>query len=300
LQELFGLLLTTDTKYQKLFLLVGPKRSGKGTIARVLKTLIGEENVCAPTLAAMSTNFGLQPLIGKLLAIIGDARLSGRVDGHLITERLLSISGEDSLTVDRKYAEAWTGQLPTRFLMLSNELPRLSDASGALASRFVLLQLTRSFYGCEDLGLTAKLLTELPAILNWALTGLERLRARGYFVQPASARQAVDELEELASPIAAFINDRCIVGPAERSDCDALYASWVSWCREQGRSHVGPKPMFSRDLHAAAPQIKTTQPRVDNPDRRRMFAGIGLRQAPVAAPEFAANDVAGIQGLVAS
>ena len=36
LQEMFGLCLTAETKYQKAFLLVGPKRSGKGTIARVL------------------------------------------------------------------------------------------------------------------------------------------------------------------------------------------------------------------------------------------------------------------------
>jgi putative DNA primase/helicase len=39
LQDTFGLLLTGDTSHQKAFLLVGPKRSGKGTIARVL--LIG-------------------------------------------------------------------------------------------------------------------------------------------------------------------------------------------------------------------------------------------------------------------
>ena len=34
LQEIFGLMLTAETRYQKAFLLFGPKRSGKGTIAR--------------------------------------------------------------------------------------------------------------------------------------------------------------------------------------------------------------------------------------------------------------------------
>jgi hypothetical protein len=36
LQEVFGYCLTADTRQQKAFLIVGPKRSGKGTIARVL------------------------------------------------------------------------------------------------------------------------------------------------------------------------------------------------------------------------------------------------------------------------
>jgi len=67
LRELFGLLLTADTSHQKAFLIAGPKRSGKGTIARVLTALIGKENVAGPTLSSLSQNFGLAPLIGKPL-----------------------------------------------------------------------------------------------------------------------------------------------------------------------------------------------------------------------------------------
>ena len=33
LQEIFGYLVSGDTRLQKLFLMVGPKRSGKGTLA---------------------------------------------------------------------------------------------------------------------------------------------------------------------------------------------------------------------------------------------------------------------------
>ena len=194
LQELFGVLLTNDTRHQKAFLIVGPKRSGKGTIARLLTALLGADNVAGPTLSGIGQNFGLAPLIGKPLAIISDARLSGRADQHLIAERLLAITGEDALTIDRKYQGAWTGRLPTRFLILTNELPRLADASGALASRFVVLTLRQSFYGREDQGLTERLLTELPGILNWAMVGRDRLAARGHFLQPriiqASYRRA--------------------------------------------------------------------------------------------------------------
>ena len=41
LQEIFGLMLIADTSYQKIFLIIGPKRSGKGTIGRVLRRPIG-------------------------------------------------------------------------------------------------------------------------------------------------------------------------------------------------------------------------------------------------------------------
>jgi putative DNA primase/helicase len=128
LQEVFGYCLTAETRQQKAFMLIGPKRSGKGTIARVLAHLVGLQNTVAPTLAGLGMNFGLAPLVGKRVAIISDARLGGRADQHAIAERLLSITGEDTTTVDRKYMSAWTGQLAVRFLVISNELPRLTPA----------------------------------------------------------------------------------------------------------------------------------------------------------------------------
>ena len=47
LQEIYGYLLTTNSSQQKIFMIVGPKRSGKGTIARVLAALLGQASVCA-------------------------------------------------------------------------------------------------------------------------------------------------------------------------------------------------------------------------------------------------------------
>lgn len=97
-----GYVLSGETRQQKIFMLVGPPRSGKGTIGRVLTGLLGAHNVAAPTLAGITQNFGLQGLIGKPLALISDARLSNKADGTVAVERLLSVSGEDAITVDRR------------------------------------------------------------------------------------------------------------------------------------------------------------------------------------------------------
>ena len=165
LQEWFGYTLTSDTRQQKMLLILGPKRSGKGTIASVLQSLIGDSLVAAPTLGSLTTHFGLSPLIGKTLAVISDARLSNRPDKAIVVERLLSISGEDLQTIDRKNREHVSLQLPTRFMMLTNELPNLGDSSGALASRYLVLHLTRSYFGNEDHGLRDALKSELPGDL---------------------------------------------------------------------------------------------------------------------------------------
>lgn len=276
LQDLFGYFLSPDTSQQKIGLIVGPKRSDKGTIARVLTALLGQGSVANPTLASLATNFGLAPLIGKPLAIIGDARLGAKADQAAIAERLLSISGEDAITVDRKFLNAWTGKLPTRFLVMTNELPRLADASGALASRFVVLTMEQSFFGKEDRGLGNRLIAELPGVLNWALAGYRRLHQRGYFTQPESAQDAVSELEALGSPIAAFVKEKCIVAQGGQVAPPVLYREWSEWCARNGRNTPGTLQTFGRDVRAVVAGLKISKPRVDGL-QVRMYEGIALR-----------------------
>jgi putative DNA primase/helicase len=178
----------------------------------------------------------------------------------VITERLLSISGEDGMTVARKFLSAWHGRLATRFVILTNELPSLSDGSGALAGRFVVLVLTESFFGREDPALFNKLSTELPGILNWSITGYRRLRERGHFVQPASSVDAVDDIEMLGAPVKAFIRDCCEVKPGLTVTADDLWATWHHWCAVEEQK-VGTKAWFGRNLRTAAPGIKSKRPR---------------------------------------
>ncbi len=256
LQEWFGYCLSGDTSQHKMLLIVGPRRSGKGTIARVLARLVGPGNVRSPTTSSLAGPFGLQPLIGKSLAIVSDARFSGK-DVQTVIERLLCISGEDPLTIDRKHITSVTMKLPTRFVFLTKELPRLTDASGALAGRFMMLRLTESFYGREDTALTAKLLTELPGVLNWAIEGWRQLRERGHFVQPSSVEDALRDIEDLSSPVGAFVRARCEVGSGLRVRLDDLYAGWKEWCEADGRISVTTKQTFGRDLTAAVAGITT-------------------------------------------
>jgi putative DNA primase/helicase len=278
LQEWFGYLLVPDTRRQKLLMLVGPKRSGKGTIARVLTALVGKGNVAAPTLGGLATNFGLWPLIGKSVAIVSDARLSGRADQAAVVERILSITGEDSITIDRKNLTPLTLRLPTRFVILTNELPKLSDASGAIVSRVVLLHTTQSFYGKEDHDLTDKLLGELPGILLWAIEGWRRLRERGRFLQPDSGLESLGEMNDLASPVAAFVRDCCTVDRVAWVTPASLFSAWESWCKTQGRERfVGTLQSFSRDLLAVEPGLRRKRVR-EGGDRQRVYEGIGLRE----------------------
>jgi putative DNA primase/helicase len=277
LQEWFGYTIAGRTDLHKILLLVGPTRGGKGAIARVLGALIGRENVAGPTLSSLGGDFGLAPLLGKPLAVISDARLNGR-NSQVVVERLLSISGEDTITVNRKYKDQWTGKLPSRFMVISNELPQLGDASAAIAGRFVALLLSRSWLGNEDHTLEPALHEELPGILNWALDGLERLANSNTFTRPPSTDEAVIALQDLASPVAAFVRDCCQTGSDHEVAVDALWDAWRSWAEDNGHPR-STKQVFGRNLRAAVPRVQVTRPRGGDEARHRVYAGVSVRSA---------------------
>ncbi len=139
LRQAFGYSISLDTSAQKIFGLIGPPRSGKSTLLRLLTELVGAENVCSPTLSSLGDRFGLEPLIGKSIATIVDARL-GLASSHAeIIQTLLRISGEDRVGVARKYQGEWQGQLRTRLWLAANELPTFGDTSNALATRMIVI-----------------------------------------------------------------------------------------------------------------------------------------------------------------
>jgi putative DNA primase/helicase len=146
-------------------------------------------------------------------------------------------------------------------MLLTNELPRIEDASGALASRFVILALHDSFLGREDHTLLDRLVPELPAILNWALTGRDRLYSRGRFLQPSTATNLIQQFEDLGSPIRAFIRERCDVGQGHEVMAQRLFEVWKGWCHENGRDKPGTIQTFGRNLRAASPWLGETFPR---------------------------------------
>lgn len=297
LAEFMGYVISGRLDLHKILLLIGPTRAGKGVIARILKALVGKGNYAGPTLASLGTNFGLSPLIGKPLAIISDARL-GDHNVNQVVERLLSVSGEDALTVDVKYRDPWTGTLPTRFLLISNELPRFGDASGAIANRFVVLTLRQSWLGRENTNLTTELIDELPGILSWALDGLERLTRQGRFTEPASSTDAILTLADLVSPASAFVRDRCTTGPGREVACDALYAAWKSWAEDNGH-RAGSVQKFGRNLRAVLPGLRTARPR-DGDDRQRWFQGVSLTRTHIGADRGPSRPTGSEDALVRS
>lgn len=234
LQEWMGYVLSGDTWAQKGMILVGPPRAGKGTIGHVLVKLLGQSMVASPTLHSLGKDFGLQPLLDRRLALISDARLSNKADVMAVIEVLLRITAGDPVDVNRKHKGSLMTNLGVRVMMLSNEMPQLYDSSNAINTRFLILQLSQSFLGREDVSLLDKLEDELPSIARWCVEGYKRLKKRGKFNEPESSGNAREEWYQENNPLAQFVEDRCTLGVDEKVEMTHLYEVYKNWSEARG------------------------------------------------------------------
>lgn len=286
-EEYLGYCLQSGMDLQKALWLIGPPSAGKGVAQRLAKALMGAEHVCGPTMTTLSTDFGAKCLIGKRLAIVGDARLSGRADAAQLTERLLSIIGGDLIEIDRKHADAWSGTLNVKFLFASNKIPKLEDVSGALARRFLYLDFDQVFSADADRTLEERIHAELPGIFNRALDGLDRLIERGHFVQPPSV--ARDTAEAINNPIAVFADEYLTIDPKATANVQSVHTAYCEWCHDNGRDHTPTVQALGALLRERVPALTTKRFRDGANTRNRFFVGIGLRHRAASGRDWAAD-----------
>jgi putative DNA primase/helicase len=280
LEQFLGCIVARKTDLQRILVLIGPPRSGKGTIFKVIENLVGLAHAVSTQLLKLTEDNTLSSLIGKSVCLIPDMRATtGKMPQ--IAETLLSISGQDSFTIDRKYKPAWTGVLNTLLATASNEFPGLRDASGALSSRYVPIIMTESFLGREDRTLLPRLLSELPGILNRALDGLDYVLANGRFTEPKVSVEAIEDLAELASPMKRFVAEHLAVMPKGGDPGEYttpiidLFETYKVWAHENGEPPIC-RETFGQRLRSALPRVKRSQPRGDGGARISSYAGVRL------------------------
>lgn len=276
LQEYIGYILSGDSTQQKFLNIIGPRRSGKGTINKVIVDLLGQHNTVAPQLEELCDTFGLQPWLNKLLASFTDARAPER-NRSAVVSQLLRIVGGDTVTVNRKNKEAWNGYLPTRIIMYSNEVLQLTENSNALTGRMLVLKMSKSFYGKEDTELAHKLSKELSGIFLWAIEGQKRRLTRGgHFMQPKSGQEYLELFSELGNPIGTFIDDALEIIPEGEVDKDDLFTAYKHWANKRS-IHPGTDLAFKRRFLAAIQEHRVhSETRREGSNRKYVYTGIKL------------------------
>ena len=281
-----GYLLLSDTAEQKFAVLIGASRAGKGVMTRLMERLIGKANSTSCSMTTLSNPHGLAALVGKRLAVFPDAFRPGSRDVDVATERLISITGNDSQLVNPKGTAMYSAVLPVKIVLACNEMPTLVNNRSALTNRMVLFPFTESFAGREDTRLEERLQAELPGILNWALDGACKLLAGQRLVMPESAREPLEQIHQELDSVYAFVAERVRPIPDFVNDAAAkrkavtfrqLYDAYRAFCVDNNRQAKSAQ-RFSKSFkeHTAGVIVEDRTPRTDPGERQRVYPNLRL------------------------
>lgn len=236
LQEISGYIFANHNKAEKAFIIIGPARNGKSTFASVLRKLVGESNVSATPLKKLGSDFGLEDLLGKCLALTTESDLSENIS---VTEWKALTSG-DPVSVNRKGLKQITTTLNVKIISFMNHLPQFNESGAAIQRRLILIPFTVTIPEDKvDPDLDKKLAKELSGIFNWAMEGLKRLAQNNWvFTNVDESDKLLQEFLAQQNPLHEFIEDM-IEPSVEKSfvKCKDLHTAFDTWGYENNRDN---------------------------------------------------------------
>ena len=280
LQEWFGYHLILDMSFEKMMILRGPPRSGKGTILGILMAMLGDDQVVSTELSALATDFGYAPLVGKAAAFLPDAKVGWRSNISQATEKLLQVIGGDPVGVNAKWKDVRGAvRLTCKFTMAVNIMPEIPDGARALESRLNILSFPNSYVGKEDWGLKRRLAKSAYKLVPWALEGLKRLREQGEFTLPDSSQDEFETFRITANAMSQFASECCVISGADDDEVgvQGLYELWDNWCKACGRDRTS-RPHFGQLLHIAAPGVGRARKRLESGERIYVYTGLRVTE----------------------
>lgn len=277
LAQWLGYNLVPDMSQEKLMVLTGPTRSGKGTAVEVLQSMLGPNQYCSTSFQLLANAHGLSNLSGKLAAILGDAKTPSKNEADMALGNILKMVGRDVVTVNPKYGTPYDMRTSCRFTIAMNGLPEFSDHAQAFVSRANILEFPNSYEGRENISLKPRLAKAAANgdMINFALWGLKDLREQGRFIIPDNSAGLVSQLREVVAPVLTFVKECCTTGESEYILRDTIYDVWQHWCAKSGRRPANTT-WFGRKLRQVCSGVHDFRPTIDN-RRQRAYQGIALQ-----------------------
>jgi P4 family phage/plasmid primase-like protien len=234
--EFCGYVMQPHKNIPTWWMFQGDGSNGKTFCFNVFQNLLGSA-VLPRAVEAFADNNGnnhaLASLVGKLLIMDDDAR----VDAWLPESALKKLAESKLMEANPKRLNAFNFICCATPVMLINDWPRVRDFSWGLVRKGYILPFKRVFSPEEyDLKREPYVIeNELPGVLNKALAGYNRLRARGQFAEPAECLAAKEEWLRAANPLIEYFGQGLTkTGNGTSVAMGDVYQGYLQWCHNYG------------------------------------------------------------------
>ena len=233
LYELMAYCLYRSYPYQKFFILYGDGNNGKSAFLRLLIKLLGIDNISSEKPQALIANrFSAANLHNKLANISPDIPYTELGDSSVMRE----LTGEDSLTCERKYKDSFKFFNFAKIILSANELPQVKDRTYAFDRRIYIVIFKNKIKN-PDPEIVDKI-TKPSQIngLGWQLIKiLKEMKKRGFRFSDDPPVEEMSELyEDLSNSLVKFLKEYTEIESSNKLADWELKQKFGDWCASKG------------------------------------------------------------------
>ncbi len=248
LKRAIGYALTGHTSEQCFFFLHGVGANGKTTFLEILRMIAGDYATQADfTTFIEKKGDGPRNDVARLFGarVVTSSEVG---EGKRLNESLIkSLTGSEIVAARFLYAETFEFMPTFKLFLAANHKPIIRGTDEGIWRRVRMIPFAVQIPAAEqDKDLLAKLKTELPGILAWAIDGCQLWLEQGLGL-PQEVRAAVANYRAESDTLGAFIEEYCELGPALREPSKLLYQAYQQWAREGGEYQM-TQTAFGRRL----------------------------------------------------
>ena len=267
LQEIIGLAISNvhGHRTKKAAILYSPiGNTGKSQFLSLISNLVGPEHITTIPLQNMNEDKGRFAFANAgLIRLImnGDQGKATIKDSSIFKQ----VTGGDYIKTEGKGKDIKALVFKGFIIIACNDLPYFADDKGDhVYRRMYIVPCTHEVPEKErDASILNKMLEELPAIANWAIEGLHRLRENNYnFSEVAAGQEVVANYRKNSDTVYSFLMDEGYIitkDPADKVSKKDLLEEYCKYCQREERQPVGKKQFGERIKKLTGYEIHKTR-----------------------------------------
>lgn len=239
LKRLIGYSLTGITSEQILVFLLGSGANGKSVLLELVKELLGDYGLNAPTSTLMHKQQGGIPNDIARLAGARFVSVNETGEGQRLNEPLVKdLTGGDTISARFLHKEFFDFRPQFKLWMRRNHKPQIRGTDDGIWRRIHLIPFSVQIPAEErDGSLSVKLRDELPGMLAWAVQGCLQWQSKG-LLPPREVLHAAQQYRAEMDILGTFICEVCVKGESNKVAARAFYTAYVEWAEANGERPV--------------------------------------------------------------
>lgn len=242
-QEFIGTALKKKKMHKKGCIITGPTNSGKSTLIKTIRHVLGTDNVCSQSPKALADSRWGKIKLRENLLNATDEVSSGKIYGLDVIKKIMD---GNPISAEKKGEDPEEFAPSCEHVFAANQTPTASRKDDAFWNRWLVLTMPETVSEEEKIeGLAEKIAEEeKQGILNWMLEGLNRFLDNDCkFSEPQSWDESRDKWLNWGNSIQRFIQKKVVHNEGNKMSSKELYAHYRDFVSDTDLGVEGQKEL---------------------------------------------------------